>query len=258
MRSLNVSLTIEFVKRDFVERFAGSVFGSIWSFILPLVNITIYTIIFSNIMNARLENSQSSFSYSIYLISALLPWIAFSTTVLRSTTVFIDKKNIISKINVTLPTMPLYINLSETVTLTISIVFYLLFLMIIGHDLSVYILLIPFLFMLQQLFAYALGLTLAVLTVFIRDLKEIVNIVLQVWFWFTPIVYVKEILPRWVQEIIVYNPVFILSDSFQNIFLRGALPNIHLLINLSVVTFLLLFIAYLIFMRLESDVKDFL
>jgi lipopolysaccharide transport system permease protein len=96
--------------------------------------------------------------------------------------------------------------------------------------------------MLQQLLAYAVGLILAVLTVFIRDMKEIVGIVLQLWFWFTPIVYVKEILPGWVKKFIVFN----------------SLPDIKLLIILTAVTFFLLFLSYFIYIRLESDVKDFL
>ncbi len=258
MTWLNVQLLLEFVKRDFVERFAGSVLGSFWSFIWPLVNILIYTMIFSGIMGAKLSGGESRFGYSIYLISALLPWTAFSTTITRSTTVFLDKKNIISKIKVPLPTMPLYLNLSETVTLFISISFFLVFLVVIGHGISEYLLLVPFIFMLQQLLAYAIGLMLAVLTVFIRDLKEVVGIVLQVWFWFTPIVYVKEILPEWVKKIMVFNPVFILTDSFQNIFLRHSLPDIRLLSILTGITFLLLFFSYYIYMKLESDVKDFL
>jgi lipopolysaccharide transport system permease protein len=89
-------------------------------------------------------------------------------------------------------------------------------------------------------------------------MKEIVGIVLQLWFWFTPIVYVKEILPGWVKKFIVFNPVFILADSFQNIFLRNSLPDIKLLIILTAVTFFLLFLSYFIYIRLESDVKDFL
>jgi lipopolysaccharide transport system permease protein len=258
MKWLNIPLTFEFVKRDFIERFAGSVLGSFWSFIWPLANILIFTMIFSGIMNPKLSGAEHRFSYSIYLISALLPWIAFSTTISRCTTVFIDKKNIISKINLPLPSMPLYINLSETVTLFISITFFLGFLIVIGHGFSEYYLLVPFIFMLQQLLAYAVGLILAVLTVFIRDMKEIVGIVLQIWFWFTPIVYVKEILPGWVKKFIVFNPVFILADSFQNIFLRNRLPDIKLLIILTAVTFFLLFLSYLIYIRLESDVKDFL
>jgi lipopolysaccharide transport system permease protein len=214
--------------------------------------------VFSGIMNPKLSGAEHRFSYSIYLISALLPWMAFSTTISRCTTVFVDKKNIISKINLSLPSMPLFINLSETITLFISITFFLVFLIIIGHGFSEYYLLIPFIFMLQQLLAYAVGLILAVLTVFIRDMKEIVGIVLQLWFWFTPIVYVKEILPGWVKKFIVFNPVFILADSFQNIFLRNSLPDIKLLIILTAVTFFLLFLSYFIYIRLESDVKDFL
>ncbi len=258
MRWLNKKLILEFVKRDFEERFAGSVLGRLWSFIGPLVNILIYTIIFSNLMSARLSGVDSKFSYSIYLIAALLPWIAFSTTILRSTTVLIDKKHLISKINIAFPSMPLYINLSETVTLFISVTIFSGFLIIFGHPFSEYSILIPFIFILQQLLAYAIGLTLAVLTVFIRDLKEVVGIVLQVWFWFTPIVYVKEILPEFVKKIIIFNPFFILADSYQSIFLWNRLPDIQHLVILTVITFILLISSYLIYMKLESDVRDFL
>ena len=258
MKYLNIQLIFEFVKRDFVERFAGSVLGSLWSFIWPFVNILIYTIIFSKMMSSRLAGLQGSFSYSIYLISGILPWTAFSTTIGRSTTVFIDKKNVISKINIALPSMPLYINISEAVTFFISLTIFSVFLLIIGHRFSEYHLMVPFVFMLLQLLAYAFGLILAVFTVFIRDLRDIVGIVLQVWFWFTPIVYVKDVLPEWVKKIIVYNPAFIFVDSFQSIFVWNRLPNINHLLVLTVVTFILLLFAYFVFTRLESDVKDFI
>ena len=258
MKWLNKRLILEFVKRDFEERFAGSVLGSFWSFIGPLVNILIYTVIFSNIMNAKLSGVGGKFSYSIYLISALLPWTAFSVTISRCTTVLIDKKHLISKINISFPSMPLYINLSETVTLFISVAIFSVFLTIAGHSFSEYSMLLPFIFMLQQLLAYAIGLTLALLTVYIRDMKEIVGIVLQIWFWFTPIVYVKDILPEFVKKIIIFNPVFILSDSYQSIFLWNRLPDIPHLIILTAVTFMLLTCSYLIYIKLESDVKDFL
>jgi lipopolysaccharide transport system permease protein len=258
MKNINIPLIIEFVKRDFTEKFAGSVLGSMWSFIWPLVNIMIWVIIFSKLMGAQLAGVDGKFSYSIYLIAAMLPWNAFSTTISRSTSVFLDKKNIISKINVALPAMPFYINLSEAVTFIISMTFFYIFLLVIGHSFSVYHLLIPFIFILQQLLAYAAGLILAVLTVFIRDLKEVIGITLQVWFWFTPIVYVKDVLPEWIKKIIVYNPAFVLADSFQSIFVWNRLPDITHLVVLTVATFLLLLLSYFIFRKLESDVKDFL
>ena len=90
MRWLNKKLILELVKRDFEEKFAGSILGRLWSFISPLVYILIYILIFSNIMSARLSGAGSEFSYSIYLISAILPWTAFSVTISRCTTVLMD------------------------------------------------------------------------------------------------------------------------------------------------------------------------
>jgi lipopolysaccharide transport system permease protein len=209
-------------------------------------------------MSARLKGVDSQFSYSIYLISAILPWTAFSITISRCTTVLTDKKNIISKIYISMPSMPLYISLSETITLFISTGIFIVLLIISGHGLSEYILLVPFIFMLQQLLAYSIGLILSVITVFIKDLKEFVELVLLVWFWFTPIVYVKDMLPEWIKRIIVFNPFYILADSYQNIFLWKKVPDTDGLIVLSVITFSLLFLSYLVYAKLESDVKDFL
>lgn len=258
MRYLNIHLIIEFVKRDFSEKFAGSVFGRLWSFILPLVNILIYIIIFSNMMGAKLSGTGSRYAYSIYLISAILPWTAFSATISRSATVFIDKKHILSKVNIALPSMPLYINISEAVNFFISIVIFYVFFIISGHRFSEYHLMIFFVFMLQQLLAYALGLSLAVLTVFVRDLREVVGIVLQIWFWFTPIVYVKDILPEFVKRLLVFNPAFILADSFHDIVVFNRLPNIEHLLILTVATFILLYCSYLLYSKLESDLRNLL
>jgi homopolymeric O-antigen transport system permease protein len=258
MNYLNIGLIAEFVKRDFTDKFAGSVLGSLWTFILPLVNIAIYTIIFSRFMGARLAGAEGRYAYSIYLVAAIIPWTAFAATISRSATVFLDKKHILTKINLPLASMPLYIALSETVSLLISLGLFYLFLLLIGQQLSVYHLLVPFILLVQQLFAFAIGLILAVLTVFVRDLREMVGVLLQVWFWFTPIVYVKEILPEWVRQVMVFNPAFVIVDSFQTIFLHNRLPSMDHLLALTVVTFLLLSLAYLVFTRLEADVRDFL
>ena len=154
--------------------------------------------------------------------------------------------------------MPLYISLSEALTLFISTGIFLVLLIITGHGISEFILLVPFIFMLQQLLAYAIGLILSVITVFIKDLKELVGLVLQVWFWFTPIVYVKDILPEWIRQIMVLNPFYILADSYQKIFLWKKVPDTDGLIILTAITFSLLFLSYFVYAKLESDVKDFL
>ena len=172
---MNFSLIIELAKRDFIERYSGSALGFVWSFIYPLINILIYMIIFGSLMGARLPGMSSVWGYGIYLIAGLVPWTAFANTVTRSSTVFLDKKNIISKIHVDLPTLPLFIVLSETITFCVTLVIFLLILLMTGFVFTPLLLLIPVVYLIQQVFAYALGFFLAMFVVFLRDLKEVVS-----------------------------------------------------------------------------------
>ena len=120
------------------------------------------------------------------------------------------------------------------------------------------VVLLPYIYYLQQIFAFAIGLLGATLTVFLRDLKEVVGIVLQLWFWFTPIVYVQEILPDLVQRVIVFNPAHILTKSYHRIFIfEDPLPLKGLLV-MTVLVHVLAFFSYYTFRKLQKDVRDFL
>lgn len=68
------SLLLELARRDFSERYAGSVSGLLWALLLPLVMIFIYTVIFSRVMGAKLPGIGSTYSYGIYLIAGVVPW----------------------------------------------------------------------------------------------------------------------------------------------------------------------------------------
>ena len=255
---MNTSLLIELTKRDFTERYSGSILGVFWTFLWPLVNIFVYTVIFSQVMGARLQGSSSTYSYGIYLVAGILPWTAFANTVSRSATVFVDKKHIISKIRVNLTSLPLYIVMSESITFFIALLIYLGFLLTTGAPIKKTILLLPALYLVQQIFAYALGFLIAVFHVFIRDLKEVTGIVLQIWFWFTPIVYVYDILPEFAKKIVVYNPAFLFIKSYQDIFVLQRVPDFTHLLVLTVIAHLLLLAGYLIFKKLEKDIRDFI
>ena len=96
------------------------------------------------------------------------------------------------------------------------------------------------------------------MTVFLRDLKEVVGIILQLWFWFTPIVYVSSILPDVVKRVLVYNPAFIITESYHRIFVFDDYPVIISMIILTAIAHFILFASYAMFRVLEKDVRDFL
>jgi lipopolysaccharide transport system permease protein len=251
-------LILELTKRDFIERYSGSALGFIWSFIYPLINILIYMIIFGNLIGARLPGTSSVWGYGVYLIAGLIPWTAFANTVTRSSTVFLDKKNIITKIHLDLPTLPLFIVLSETITFIVTLVIFIGVLLVTGFSVSLYLLLIPVIYFIQQLFAYALGFFLGMIVVFLRDLKEVVTIGFQIWFWFTPIVYVFEILPPLAQQILFWNPALAFISAYHDIFILQKMPSFLFLSLVLFMSIVLIVVDYIIFKKLEKDIRDFL
>lgn len=255
---MNISLILDLTKRDFIERYSGSTLGFAWSFIYPLVNILIYMIIFGSLMGARLPGMSSIWGYGVYLIAGLVPWTAFTNTVNRSSTVFLEKKHIISKIRVDLPTLPLFIVLSETITFIVTLTIFIIILLLAGISLSPYLVLIPAVYLIQQLFAYALGFFLAMLVVFMRDLKEVVAIGFQIWFWFTPIVYVFSILPSVVQQILMWNPMLSVVSAYHDMFVFQRMPSFFYLSIVLILSIGLILADYALFKKLEKDIRDFI
>lgn len=255
---MNFSLIVELAKRDFIERYSGSALGFMWSFIYPLINILIYMVIFGTLMGARLPGMTSVWGYGVYLIAGLVPWTAFANTVQRSSTVYIDKKNIIAKIYMDLSTLPLFIVLSESITFFVTLIIFLGILIVTGVSLSLYLLFIPVIYLIQQMFAYALGFFLGMLVVFLRDLKEVVTIGFLIWFWFTPIVYVFNILPAIAQQVLIWNPALAFISAYHDIFVFQRMPSFFFLSIVTVISILLIAFDYFIFRRLERDIRDFI
>ncbi|WP_342679587.1 ABC transporter permease [Methanofollis sp. UBA420] len=251
-------LLIELARRDLWERYSGSSLGALWSVIFPLVTVFIYLIVFANIMGARLPGSSNAYSYGIYLLAGVIPWTTFSSVVMRSSTVYLDRKNIISKIHVDLNCFPLYIVISESIIFGITLAIILVFLFATGYEFPPVLFALPVVFAAQQFVAYALGSILGILVVFLRDMRETVNVVFQLWFWLTPIVYVTEILPEFVKGIEVFNPAFWFVNSYQSMFSYGQLPNGLFLILLFGLGIVLLAVKQYLMRRLERDIRDFI
>ncbi len=258
---MNWSLLYHFTRQDLLDRYSGSVLGGLWTFILPLVNILIFTLVFSKIMGARMDAfgvEFSEYNYSIYLVTGMLAWNAFSATLNRVTNVFVEKSGLIAKVNMSLVTLPLYIVASETVVYLISMFFFTGFLLLIGFPVTWHWLIIPVLYLVQQVLAYALGFVLAVLSVFIRDVREFVNVILQIWFWLTPIVYVVSILPEATREIFLWNPMFILVEAYRETVLLHQLPAMTGVVLIAGLAVVLLAGGVFLFGKLEKDIRDFI
>ncbi|MGY4877705.1 ABC transporter permease [Vreelandella aquamarina] len=255
----HLPLIILLTRQELIDRHKGSMLGRLWTLLSPLINILVFVLIFSAIMGARLEGFGAEverFTYSIYLISGILAWTAFAKSLSAITNLFIERAGMITKINTSLAALPLSVLLAEIVVYVISMGFFAIFLLMIGFPIDWHWLMIPVVLALQLSFTYALGFSLAILAVYLKDIREGVAVLLPVWFWLTPIVYVDDIIPSWAMGLISLNPMFQFIDAYRELILYQRLPGIVGLATMLVVTLGLLYVAFWLLKRTERDLRD--
>jgi lipopolysaccharide transport system permease protein len=249
-------LVWEFVIRDLKGRYIGASMGMFWTVIHPLVMILIYTLIFSRMMHARVPGIGEVYGYSIYLCAGLLPWNAFGESVLRSTTAFIDNADLLKKAFIPKPLFLLYIQIVCIINIFISFSIFFIFLILIGHYPTIFFLIIPFLLILQQIFSLGLSFLFSTLHVFIRDTAQLVGVIMQLWFWITPIMYFEKILPEAIQKNIFLNPWAIIARIYHDIIFLRVFPGYMPVVYFGMVTVITLILGMVIFQLLRKEIVD--
>ena len=252
----NILLAFSFAKRDFKERYVGTGLGQLWYILSPVITIFIYTVIFSDFMKMKLSIIDNSYAYSIHLIPALLAWTTFSTILMRLNTSFFEKANLIKKINVPMYTFQLAIVLTELFLFFISIALGIGFLLIVNQPVTLTFLWMIPIMLLQTLFVFGLGVIISLFTPFFKDLKEAIPIIVQLWFWMTPIIYMKEMLANKYPFLLTYNPFFYFSDSYQDIFLYSKAPSFERVAIMAIMTLIALFLAGFLYKKMVGTIKD--
>lgn len=212
------------VQREFQARYRNSLFGALWPVLNPLSMIVVYTVVFSQIMRARLPGVDDGMAYSVYLCAGLLAWGLFTEITLRSQNMFLENANLLKKISFPRICLPVIVLFNAGINFAIIMGLFLGFLLITGRWPGMAMLALIPLIALQMMFCAGLGMILGVLNVFFRDVGQLFGICLQFWFWLTPIVYPMSILPDWVQRLLQLNPLTNLIASYQNLFLYGQWP----------------------------------
>lgn len=244
------------VKREFQSRYRNSLFGALWTVLNPLSMIVVYTVIFSQVMRARLPGVDDTMAYSIYLCAGLLTWGLFGEITQRSQNMFLENANLLKKISFPRICLPVIVLCNAAVNFAIILGLFLCFLLITGRWPGLPLLALIPLLALQVMFAAGLGMILGVLNVFFRDVGQLFGICLQFWFWFTPIVYPLAILPESIQRLLALNPLTALMNSYQNLFVYGQWPVWNSLLPTLVIGVLFCVIGMRLFRQRVGEMVD--
>lgn len=244
-------------KRELLWRYRGSVLGSIWVLLNPLATILIYTVIFTQVMRNRLSLVEDSLAYGLFLCAGILPWSYFAEVINRSLSMFIEQSNLIKKANFPRSVVPVVVAVVASVNFLVIFGLFLVFLIIAGRFPGWPILGFVPLFLLQLGFSSGLGLLLGSVNVFFRDVGQALVIVLQFWFWLTPIVYPLSVLPEFFQSLVLkLNPMAHLMMAYQDIVLYSTWPKWEDFVLHFMGTFLVLILGFFVFKKLSDEMAD--
>ena len=244
------------VKQEFILRYRGSLLSLVWAIINPLVLIIVYTLIFSQIMQSKLSDTSDPFAYSIYLCAGLLPWSFFTEVITRSQTMFLDSANLLKKSNFPRLCLPIIVISTALINFFILFALFIIFLLL-SHHFPGWILLAIFpVLMIQLLLSLSLGIFTATLNVFFRDIGHCMDIILQFWFWLTPIVYPIQILPAKLSSWLRLNPMLAPINAYQNLIQKHSIPDWISLFPVLLLSMIMLLLAGLTYRSFSGELVD--
>ena len=244
------------VKREFQSKYRNSLLGAAWTVLNPLAMIIVYTVIFSQVMRAKLPGVDSTFAYSIYLCAGVLTWGLFAEILGRGQNVFLEHANMIKKLSFPRICLPTIVVLNAGLNFGIIFGLFSTFLLISGNFPGwPYLAIFPVLLILI-LFSIGLAIIIGVLNVFFRDVGHFFGIFLQFWFWLTPIVYPATILPEKVKPLISLNPMATIIAAFQGILVTGTLPDWGSLLPITLLSIALCIFGMRLFRKRAGEMVD--
>jgi len=246
------------IKNEFATRFARSRLGGAWMILHPLAQVAIYALVLSAVLAAKLPGIDNQYAFAIYLMAGMLGWSLFAEVFGRCLTVFIDNGNLLKKMAFPRMALPLIVTGSALLTNLLLFIAILVVFGLLGHLPSIHTIWLPLLMVITLGLAVGLGLSLGIINVFMRDIGQIMPIVIQFWFWLTPVVYTMQMLPEIYRDAFLMNPMTGVVMAYQSILVYNKDPDLSLLIYPILLGVGSLMLSLFLYRRAGEDMADVL
>jgi lipopolysaccharide transport system permease protein len=253
----NHRLIRSMARRDILARYRGSFGDVFWTVLNPLLLMATYFFVFGIVLQSRIGADQSRTGFALYFLAGMLPWLAFSEPVGRAASVILEHRNFVKKLVFPLDTLPVNHVLAGLVTELFGAGVFVAALLIIRHAVPPAVLWLPVLLVPQLLFTLGICWFLAALGVYMRDLGQIMALVLTIWFFITPICYPESAnLSPAIMAVMRQNPLYVLVRGYRAVFLEGHAPELLPLVKLWAIALALFFLGHVWFYRLRKSFAD--
>lgn len=244
-------MIISLVRKDLRGRYKGSVLGFLWTFINPLLQLVVYTMVFQVILKTDIER------YYLYLFIALIAWIFFSASVTSGSASIVAQKDLVKKIYFPRQVIPISYVTSCFVNMLLSFIVVFAVIIFSGTGFNfISLLYLPVIMVVEYILALGTALIVSAVTVYFRDLEHILGIVTMAMMYMTPIMYDKSIVPERLLPIFNLNPMTHIIDCYRDILYYKTIPELSSLISSVVLGIIFLIAGHFIFLKLQKHFAE--
>jgi len=235
------------VKKDLRGRYKGSVLGFLWTFINPLLQLIVYTVVFSFILKTNIER------YYLYLFVALIPWIFFSSSITVGSASIVAQKDLIKKIYFPRMVIPISYVTSSFVNMLLCFIVIFAVILVSGAGINLLSLLaLPVIMIVEYILALGMAMLTSAITVYFRDLEHILGIVTMAWMYMTPIMYDKSIVPENLMPIFNLNPMTHIIECYRAVLYDKKFPDLTSLLSAVGLGIFFLILGMIVFNKLQK------
>lgn len=220
LKHINASkqLLLVLIKNDFKKQYLGSYIGLAWAFIQPLTFMVIIWFVFE--IGFRSSPVIGDIPFFLWLICGMIPWFFFADAVTSGTNAIVSNSFLVKKVAFRVSILPL-VQIGSSLIIHIFLVFFLIAAFLVYGKLpSIYWLQLPYYIFCSIILVLGISWLTSALRVFIKDVGNIIGVLIQIGFWATPIFWSLELLPNKYQYIIKLNPVFYIVNGYRNTFIN--------------------------------------
>ena len=237
-------------QRDFRLHYTGSVLGILWSIVLPLFQLLVFVFLFGRVVPLGIPD------YPAFVFSALLPWTWFNNCVGAAGGLFISNRDLLRQPNFAPATLIVINMLSNLLSYLISLPILLIVLFLYGRSISIVVALFPLLILAQGILIVGIGLIVATMNVFYRDIQHLVRVGLSVFFYLVPVFYLPQQFGSNLSGWLMVNPVAVLIHGYREIFFYQRAPSWEALFLTTFASLIVGGLGYLVYLRQQSQIID--
>lgn len=239
------------VRKDLRGRYKGSVLGFAWTFINPLLQLIVYTMVFSVIMRNGIQD------YYVFLFVALVPWIFFSASITGGSSSVLASGDMVKKIYFPREVLPIAYVTSAFVNMVLSFVVVLFVLLVTGYGINfVALLYLPIIMLVEYLLALGIAFITSACTVYLRDLEYILGIIAMAWQFLTPVMYASDMVPDRLLPIWNLNPMKSVIEAYRDILYYQQVPQLGTLMVAVLLGVGFLIIGAIVFDKLQKGFAE--